>query len=79
LNEIVSPLLGQLQPAADRAGRLREDRRVRRARARPALRARPWKIVKLDRRARRERRQRLLRAVDLPLRGQVAAVLAESE
>ena len=43
---------------------------------RPALPPRPWKIVSSTPRSRREPRELLLRAVDLPLRGQEAAVLA---
>ena len=43
---------------------------------RPAEPPRPWKIVSSTSRVGRDARQLLLRAVDLPLRGEIAAVLA---
>ncbi len=69
-------LLRQLQPARRMRGRLGEDRRVRRPAAASCAAAAPVEDRQLDPAPRGERRQRLLRAVDLPLRRQVAAVLA---
>ena len=76
LNEIVSPCSVSLRrPGGWPAGWARIAACVGPP-PRPVLPPRPWKIVSSIPRSRRERGERLLRAVDLPLRRQVAAVLA---
>ncbi len=69
-------LLGELQPAVDRAARLREDAGMRGAAAPSRRAATPVEDRQLDVPARRDARQLLLGAVDLPLGRQIAAVLA---
>ena len=69
-------LLGQLEPSRRVAGRLRQDRRVRRAAAAPCAATAAVEDRELDVALAGQRRERLLGAVVLPGGRQVAAVLA---
>jgi hypothetical protein len=69
-------LLGQLHAARRLARRLRQDRRVRRAAAAPGASATAVEDRQLDPAFARDLGERLLSAEDLPLRCEVAAVLA---
>ena len=69
-------LLGQPQPSRWMPGRLREDRRVGRSASAAGAAAAAVEDRQLDPALGRDAREPLLRPVDLPVRGQIAAVLA---